>query len=153
MEDRVLNEALAGYAAAEPLAGLEERVLQRIRADRARRRFAWWACAAAAGAAALFVMLWVGTAPQTLALRALAPKAPAIARVAEVPRPATRRKPPKWREFPIPRPLSGQERALLALAAERPDLARQLAAHLDQPIQIDEIKIEPLNNDELNKER
>ena len=58
--DRVLDDALAEYRAAEPLAGMEHRVLQRVRMQ-AERRKAWLRCSAfAACAATLAVAAWIG---------------------------------------------------------------------------------------------
>jgi cytoskeletal protein RodZ len=58
--DRVLDEALAEYRDAEPLAGMEHRVLQRVRL-RAERRRAWlrWS-AFATCTAMLAVTAWTG---------------------------------------------------------------------------------------------
>jgi len=58
--DRVLDDALAEYRAAEPLAGMEHRVLQRVRMQ-AERRKSWlrWS-AFAACAATLAVAAWIG---------------------------------------------------------------------------------------------
>ena len=39
--DRRIDDALAGYAGAEPLAGMEERVLRRVRLASRRRAFGW----------------------------------------------------------------------------------------------------------------
>ena len=50
--DKLIDGALSAYSAAEPLAGLEQRVLGRVRAAQASRRRRWrWALAAATVAA------------------------------------------------------------------------------------------------------
>lgn len=57
--DRVLDQALREYADAEPLAGMEERILRRIAASPAERsrRMGWiWALAAAA---VILVAVWL----------------------------------------------------------------------------------------------
>jgi hypothetical protein len=55
--DRELDAALAKYAAVEPRAGLEERVVANLRAERARVRLqAWWRCSAMAALAAVVVV-------------------------------------------------------------------------------------------------
>lgn len=153
-EDRVLAEALAQYVNAEPMAGLEQRVLQRVRSEGRRRlvwRPVWWPGSLAAGAAVagLLAVLWIRTAPETLNVRVVAPRPPQIVVAAEVPKSARRRALPKRRVFPTPAPLTRDERALLAFAAHAPDLARDLSRRIDEPIQITEIKIAPLKSAEL----
>src|SRR5689334_13663221 len=59
--DRRIDSALVGYSDAEPLAGLEERVLRRVRVA-SRRRMLGWAVTLAA-AAALVVTAIVVRAP------------------------------------------------------------------------------------------
>src|SRR3954449_6548830 len=56
--DRIIDCGLAGYAAHEPLAGLEERVLNRVRlANAGRRRLSWrhWTLALPVLAALIFL--------------------------------------------------------------------------------------------------
>lgn len=64
--DNILNNALAEYREAEPLAGLEDRVLQRLRLQPETRRFTWWKWAAvAACAATLTVVIWIEMSRRT----------------------------------------------------------------------------------------
>lgn len=60
--DRILDQALSQYSDAEPLAGMEERILRRIAAqpEPTSRRWAW-ILATAATAAVLVVALWLGS--------------------------------------------------------------------------------------------
>lgn len=59
--DQVLDDALAEYREAEPLAGLEDRVLQRLRFETERRRKLRWRWSAiTAVAAGLTVAAWIG---------------------------------------------------------------------------------------------
>jgi hypothetical protein len=60
--DSVLNDALAPFREAEPLAGLEDRVLRRIQGQRTRQQKLWrqWSIAAAA-IAVLAVAVWLGS--------------------------------------------------------------------------------------------
>jgi hypothetical protein len=59
--DKVLDEALSDYREAEPLAGLEDRVLQRLRLQPEVRRRSWWKWGAfAACAAMLAIAVWLG---------------------------------------------------------------------------------------------
>jgi hypothetical protein len=48
--DNILDDAMAEYRDAEPLAGVEGRVLRRL-AERTKRRRAWWGWSLAAGLA------------------------------------------------------------------------------------------------------
>jgi hypothetical protein len=67
--DRVLDAALAKYAATEPRAGLEERVLAAVRAERARGPDrAWWRWSMMAALAAMVIaaitLVWKSDRPQ-----------------------------------------------------------------------------------------
>ncbi len=59
--DNILDEALGEYREAEPLAGIEDRVLQRLRLQSEPRRTPWlrWG-AVAACAALLAIVVWLG---------------------------------------------------------------------------------------------
>lgn len=59
--ERILDQALSEYRLAEPLAGLEERVLQRLRVQTEERRIAWWKWGAVAACAAMLaIAAWLG---------------------------------------------------------------------------------------------
>jgi hypothetical protein len=81
--DRLLDEALASYSSEEPRPGLERRVLKRVRAERAPRRFGWWRWAVAVPVLASLLALAVThrvKSPETTAQRNLASaQSPAIA--------------------------------------------------------------------------
>jgi hypothetical protein len=51
--------------------------------------------------------------------------------------------------FPTPVPLTGEERALLAFAVHAPDELIDLHRRMEEPIQIEEIKIAPLESADL----
>jgi hypothetical protein len=161
---RVLEEALSSYSSEEPLAGLEQRVLNRVHAAYAppRRRGWGWALTAsvaagvaAAGVAALVVMRPVPEPPRVPTVIAQSPKPePLFATAQPVSKPPAShasQQLPKSREFPRPTPVTSSERALLALLERAPDATRE--AFLDfekrsnQPIRVEEIKIEPLQSD------
>lgn len=164
--DQVL-EALSRYSSEEPLAGLEQRVLNQVHAACAPPRRSGWGWAltasvaagvAAAGVAALVLMRPIPDPPKVPRLIAHSPKpAPVLVAAQPVRKPnAPPASPashglPKWREFPIPTPVTSGERALLALVERAPDATRE--AFLDfesrnnQPIKLEEIKIEPLHSD------
>jgi hypothetical protein len=59
--DNILDEALSAYREAEPLAGLEDRVLQRLRLQPESRRIASWKWGALAACAVLLsIVAWLG---------------------------------------------------------------------------------------------
>jgi hypothetical protein len=59
--DQILDNALSEYRDAEPLADLENRVLQRLQLQAERRQKLWWQWSAAAlTAAVLVIAAWVG---------------------------------------------------------------------------------------------
>lgn len=66
--DNLLDQALSAYREAEPLAGIEDRVLQRLRMQPKESRTAWWKWAALAMCAAVLAFaVWLGSrshAPQ-----------------------------------------------------------------------------------------
>jgi len=65
--DSVLDKALSEYREAEPLAGLEDRVLQRLRLQPEDRQITWWKWAAVAACAALvLIALWIGAGSSRL---------------------------------------------------------------------------------------
>jgi hypothetical protein len=71
--DNLLNQALSEYRDAEPLAGLEARVLQRLHLQLHGRRVAWWKWTAIVACAAMLAFaVW-------LALRPHVPTAPPLA--------------------------------------------------------------------------
>ena len=64
--DQILDHALTEYREAEPLAGLEDRVLQRLRLQTESRRKLWWRWSAiTAVAAALALAAWLGLENRT----------------------------------------------------------------------------------------
>ncbi len=64
--DNILDQALSEYREAEPLAGIEDRVMQRLRLQPKTRRVTWWKWAAvAACVATLAVVIWIGMSRRT----------------------------------------------------------------------------------------
>jgi hypothetical protein len=157
--DRILDGALAHYSGAEPLAGLEQRILNRVRAENAapragRVRFARWAVAVGVAVAAVWL---VGQAsrPVPRQIRARAAVAGFTEKKGQDSGQARRpvllvRKKSGQARRPVL--LSREERALLELAAQAPDQAREAMRDLQrqstEPIQIAEIRIEPLRSDD-----
>ena len=171
--ERILNEALTPYREAEPLAGLEERVLQRVHREGVRRLRSGWrwglvaAGAAAIAAALVTVAVWIGLntrAPRSITPAPIAQKPaptarpqPAVAQDAAL-RPKTgsrerhavptallagSRHEPMREQFPAPVPLTQQERVLVALARTDPAVLQALQ-DTNPSTEIAPITIEPL---------
>jgi len=159
--DKALDSALAQYSSAEPLAGLEQRVLNRVRADGARPRFAFarWALALGVAVAMLTTaVLWQRPQPKLEGGLQPARRLSAALRERTLPHRQARRPVPLYRQAgrPVPpsiqarRPvsLSPNERALLALTERAPEALLDLQRQSTEPISIAEIKIEPLRSDD-----
>jgi len=162
--DRRIDSALAAYSDAEPLAGLEERVLNRVRgAEAGRRRVLGWvgviavATSVVTGAIVLRVLRHSESKMYIVGIPAVTRPVPAV----ETPRVGPKRPPksrrsrhmplPKQRQFPAPPPITGEEHALVAFVGRHPGEARQIFAELqkqsDEPIEIQPIQIPPLQID------
>lgn len=172
--DKVLDSALSGYSAQEPWPGIEDRILNRIRNEGARRLFAafrWRAVlAGAAGCLLLAAVLFRHAAdPSSTALAPVPPRPIEppraelqAATAAQEPRPRPRpestrnrqiaeRSPlPKRQVFPTPSPLTAEERALLAVISRGPERVRETLTYaqtsVPKPIQIEPIEIQELQN-------
>jgi hypothetical protein len=161
--DRLIDGALSDYSSAEPLAGLEERVLNRVRAAEAARRRRWlWALAAPALAAILIAILArpqpapvARVAPPPARVETAAPSLPpltppAVVRqvasrpAAKIQRPPSPRALPKKDLFPTPSPLTSEERLLMAMAESHP---HELLIRPVEEIEIKPIQIAPLRID------
>lgn len=159
--DGIIDGALSSYSSAEPLAGLAERVLNRIHiAEAGRRRFRLWrwtlALAGVASIVAVAIALRPGHVPEVRRRsivaatptpltpeRRLAPKR--LARTATR-RAASRKSYPKLDQFPAPAPLTAEERMLLAFAEAARAFA-ELQKRNNEPIEIQPIQIPPLQID------
>ena len=170
--DDLLHEALSEYRDAEPLAGIESRILARLQlSEPSRRPFVLrWAIALAC-AAAIAAAIWFGSVrrtPESVSQTKIA-ATPSVAQ-APIPRPAPVgaasgakvaefRRPAKPHAvvaapvatvahavpsvFPLPSPLTAQEQAFLASVQGEPDSAR-LATAADDALVIAKIEIKPL---------
>jgi hypothetical protein len=161
--ERILDEALASYPGTEPLAGMEGRILERIRlAEVARRKAPAWHLLLTY---ALAVLAFVGLV--TVLMRRDAPRPSTLtAKVSPAPgapirapsleerparmSPVRRRRTTaavKQRVFPTPAPLTQEEHLLQRLARTNPDEAAQAFDSLRQnakPIEVSPIVIAPL---------
>jgi hypothetical protein len=167
--DRVLDKALAKYAATEPRAGLEERVLAAVRAERARvPDRTWWRWSVMAALAAMVIvavtLAWksdrpphpvVANHPATATPAAKAPATQAGSKGKANPvhfreriRTAARRPRsgvvmagnPKLDQFPSPRPLSEQEKLLQSYVAEYPERAVLIARARTEALRQDQLE-------------
>jgi hypothetical protein len=153
--DHIIDAGLANYASREPLAGLEDRVLNRVRgANAGGRRFRhgyWGLVVAAVGALIIVAVLPRGSrAPvekPVPAEQAEAASPVPAARVTPAALARLRLRPrhkavlPKRDQFPTPTPLTPEERALIALAQLPP---AELAALTDSRRSSEELRIAPI---------
>jgi len=167
---RGLDEALAKYAAVEPRAGLEDRVLANLRAERAKDpNRAWWPWSVAAALVALLVVVaalaWrpgkpphpvIANHPPSTVLSTQEPGKQVVsnggANRNRPQRPGTARtRPqqvsqlvteahPKLDQFPSPQPLSEQEKILANYVAEYPEHAVLLARARSEALRRDQLE-------------
>jgi hypothetical protein len=160
--ERILQEGISNYAGVEPLAGLEERILARVRMTESRRgsMAGWWA-AWALGVAALAVggsaYLRMGrTQPppgrivsetKTATVREMPRQIEAI-NMAKRRGHSRRAALPKRPVFPTPSPLTTEERLMLAMMKRDPDGTAQVFDSLrkrgSEPLEIAPLVIPPL---------
>lgn len=165
--DDILSRGLSSYSDAEPLAGLEQRVLNRIASaprDRSKS-FLWWSAAVTA-VLGLSIFVAIGlrveqrggetvarlhppAAPhQNFLSERMAPKPKAKLAERRIQRPRSLQ---KQEQFPTPTPLTGEERALLAFAERHGTEAQKAFADLrernSQPIVIPPIEIAAIQED------
>jgi hypothetical protein len=163
----LLDDALATYANQNPRPGLEQRVLNRIRAEGAPRvpLLRWALPVAAMGCLLAGIAVWNHRAPAPAPSERRTEASPPPANVATTepakllrrqPKKLLRRQPenvhrarvPKEPEFPIRTPLTHQERALVAFVRSAPNQALQVFGETPptktEPLRIEEIQLEPL---------
>jgi hypothetical protein len=162
----MLDDALSVYSGAEPLEGLENRILHRVRAGEVkRRRPLRWAFAVAAALVLVAIVMKTphNPAPKTRDISRAEIPAPVSPRAnVEDPGVAPKRRRrtirarrtllpeslPKQEQFPAPAPLTAEEQALRTFVERRPAEAQQVFAQLqkrsNEPIQIEPIQIAPL---------
>lgn len=172
--DKILDEALSEYREAEPLAGLEDRVLQRLQGRKRAGTSLWLRWGLAAACLAVVVMaVWIGMArrtpesvtpakmatPQPIAQAPVQTPAPAVAgpvvKAGELRGPARHHAGTTTPAatvahsvpsvFPLPVPLTAQEQAFLAIVQGNADSGR-LATGLDDTLVIAKIEIKPLES-------
>ena len=181
--DRVLDKALEEFGNTEPRAGLENRVLTNLRMERKRRatKHAWWAVGSVVAAAAVIAAVWLGNAPSlpkvSVKIRPESKKSEEVGalKVEQVVRPKrpgrtrntkVRRQErlltsrtgaatlPRLGGFPSPRPLSDQEKLLLAYVTRAPksEINATLARAKDaSDLQITDLEISPLSGPETHE--
>jgi hypothetical protein len=160
--DRVLDAALAKYAAAQPRTGLEDRILANMRAERepAHDRVCWYWIAAAFATLVLVIvgLAWTGIRRAPAIAHRPLPLAPGVElrtpHIAST-RPPTpnstvkpishRSKPvalanPKLAQFPSPQPLSDQEKILAGYVDAYPEHAILLARARTEALRRDQVE-------------
>ena len=153
--DELLDAALSRYAASEPRAGLEERLLAELRARPAPPpawAWGWQPVAVAAVVVALVAGIFYFTrqpAPEPMPVAPIPEGPPAAKRtaVARVDRVATS---PRREQFPSAEPLSEQELLLLRYAQQATP-EQLVAARLGEG-KLAELRIEPLRIPPLTSE-
>lgn len=163
--DGLLDRALRTYVE-EPRMGIEARVRTRLSMAPRRRTFAWLPYGFAASALAALIAGYVffparrEMPPRRVAVeRKKVEPAPTVIAVAQgVPARRVRRvsQPANAAAFPIPSPLTAEERALLDLAGHAPGELQMLAESSSpgiEPLRIETIKIEPLETSETGEEK
>jgi hypothetical protein len=168
--DEIIDGALAGYSSADPMEGLEDRVLRRVHAAGAARRGPWrlrlWFALPALAALLLAgITLRIEWKPQSRTTKPTPTVAGFKPPSLPPPRPQLRPAPPlrvakphhrirtlpKQEYFPAPAPITNEERALVAWVGRAPIEAQQAFADLqkrsDEPVDIQPIQIPPLRTD------
>jgi hypothetical protein len=168
--DRFIQQTLSEYSSVEPLAGLEQRILNRIHVSQAPHQPRSWRWAFALIVLAGFLGSLPDRYPLTRSRHSNMPgrpqSSPSVRSVdggrqstqppsapghlyathSSKSRPA--RPLPKRRNFHVPTPLTPNERALLTLSEQHPAETQQAFADLqnrtNQPIEIPAIEVRPL---------
>ncbi len=158
--DEVLDGALASYSAAEPLAGLDERVLRRVRGAGERRSRVWiWAWAGAAVCLVLLCLAWLKqdrapVTPARVVFRASAP--PRSLPAAALVRPVRHARPRRPRVVTPPR-LTEEELLLVRLVARDPEGAVREFTSLNEAVNRDltpePLVVTPIEIDSLDGEK
>lgn len=156
--ERILEEGIARHARSEPLAGMDERILARIRmAGRPQRRWMDWRVAAAVGVAGMAVMLVLPRREVPQALPKLADSPPMVVRAEPHVAVLLQRRShfirgtavPKLRLFPRTSPLTIEERRLIAMVKQDPEGTAEVFQSLqkrNELIEIAPLAIEPLES-------
>ena len=159
--DELIDRALARYGDAEPLAGIEQRVLQRAQSDRRRSALQW--TAALAIAAALLIAVVVvpdprSTAPPRLRFVNVSKSAltlPRVVRTEQVTFALTEyRRPhkaalPKQLVFPVDEPITAEESALVRLASYTTMRFSEPPLTVE-PIEVQSVDVAPISVDDSN---
>lgn len=174
--DELIDTGLAGYTDAEPLTGLEERILRRVEAAPSTPHWPWyrsarwvvalasvlvvigiairWRPAPAVAPAADKTQASVRRRPESVAppqtvekLQTVRPPLPTIARVR--PKVSAKLALPKEDRFPSDSPLTSEERALLMWSTRAPEQMRELRASLEEGRNGQPVSIEPIRIEPL----
>jgi len=154
--DGLLDRALVHYSSQEPLAGIEQRVMNRVRAESGARRVGWGRWALAAGALAVAAMLVTAVSwkkpvrHEVVARKTAIPVPPAARAAAHEPAMAATFRKKAARSKGRVAPISQEERALLALAMNAPEALLDIQRKSAEPIYLEAIEIQPLRSNDAN---
>ena len=153
--DSIINGALSGYTAAEPLAGIEQRVLHRVRSANAGHqasKLLGWAVACPIVIALLPIAIAVWT-PPARTLSASLPRVGPPANALTIPRTVAPEPRRRLRSTPVHPSISREERTLLAMVRSHPAESQQFFAEIsrrgEEPVEVHEIEIAPLQIPEV----
>jgi hypothetical protein len=161
--ERILEEGIASYSQGEPLSGMEERVVARIRIGNYKGRvtglraaFAVGLVVIAGGASVPFIGHYREPQPVSIVSETKTKSVEPTPFIVEVPQPVIKprygaarvRVLPKQRVFPTPSRLTGEEQRLLVLIEQDPEGTAVAFDNLRQraniPIEIAPLVIPPL---------
>jgi hypothetical protein len=161
--ERILEEGIASYSQGEPLSGMEERVVARIRIGNYKGRVTGLRAAFAVGLVVIAGGVWLfligpykGPQPVNIVSEAKTKSVEQTPMIVEAPQPVIKlrshaarvRVLPKQKVFPTPSPLTAEERRLLALFKQDPEGTALAFAGLrkrgSEPIEIAPLVIPPL---------
>ena len=148
MRQDELESAIARYSRAEPRAGIEARVMARVRITPPKRRWRPIAVVLALGcmAASLFVL----TMPAPTKPAIVAPSFPVAAAlyvpIRTLQGKRAHRKLSRPKQFPTPVPLTASERAMLEFFDTAPEVVRNSFLHGPE-LEVQEIVIKPLQTE------
>ena len=156
--DRILDAGLSTYADAQPIEGLEQRILRRVQEPAVHRRpVLLWVGAFAVAAAVVCLIVWPRQpAPPVAARTPDRPEAVRPQLKADVQEPRivrTKRQRPRQAQFPSAWPLTREERALVSfvmLPAETLPAMANLQREIQiVPLEMQDLQIPPLQTEGL----
>jgi hypothetical protein len=154
--DRILDAALERYSDVEPLGGLQERILRAVRRE-GRPRFRGWMAVGGFATAALVGILALHSSHRTYVAQVAGHSRPVVAQRKETPvvvNPVRRVhrhfERAKQLVFPIPTPMTSEEKSLAVLASGGPsvfpDVEKDVEPIIVAPVEVTPITTEVISN-------